>query len=190
MRFHYLLLTSMLLLPLVAVHGQEATTSTTTVPAEVVPAAVDTPRNPEVRRAALSAIAQVSLTNLAANLSNRLDAYVRRITNVTTRLESRATRMKAEGIDVSAAEAKINDAKRELDSARGTLATIDIEVAAFVGSQNPRERWQTLRTSYESARTAIFAAHKATVEAVLLLKTAGNSAPTGTSTDTISDTVQ
>jgi len=176
--------------PVLLAFAQDATSSTSTATTtEATVTTPEAPRQTEVRRAALSAVAQVRLTNLAANVSNRLDAYVRRISNVTGRLESRATKMEAEGIDVGVARTKIDEAKRELDTARGALANIDVEVATFVGSQNPRERWQNLRTTYETARTAIIAAHKATVEAVLLLKTA-TAVPTATDTSTSTDTVQ
>jgi hypothetical protein len=98
--------------------------------------------------------------------------------------------MAATGLEVTAAEEKIATAKAELDRARGALANIDVEVAAFVGSQNPRERWQALRSSYTTAKESIMAAHKATVEAVLLLKTASTPAPTVTGTTTAEDVVQ
>ncbi len=142
--------------------------STTT---ESVSAATVT-NNSSPRRVALNATAQVRLTNLCANISNRLDAYVRRIGNVTARLDSRSTKMAAEGLDVSAANSKIAEANSALDRARAALATIDIEVAAFVGSENPKERWSMLKSKYATVKDDIKAAHKATVEAVLLLKTA------------------
>lgn len=162
------------------------TTASSAAPVVETAAPTATPRGND-RPRVLTAAAQTRLTNLAANVSNRLDAYVRRITNVTDRLESRANKMGENGIDVAAARTKIAEARAELDKARQSLANIDTAVNNFVKSENPRTYWQQVKTTYMSARDAIKAAHRATVEALLLLKTAGNAPTTGDSATTTND---
>jgi hypothetical protein len=142
---------------------------------------------PERERAtprALTTAAQVRLTNLAANVSNRLDAYVRRITNVTNRLDSRATKMGADGLDVSLANQKIAEARSELQKAETALATIDTAIRNFVQSENPRTYWQSVKTTYIETQNAIKAAHRATIEALLLLKTASTPSPAAATSST------
>jgi chromosome segregation ATPase len=119
-----------------------------------------------------------------------MDAYVRRITNVTNRLESRANKLEATGLDVSAARTKIADARTELEKAQQNLATIDSAVAGFVGSENPRTYWQQVKNTYLATSEAIKSAHRATVETLLLLKTAVAPAPTATTTESAQNNVE
>lgn len=173
------------------VFAQEATTSDASTTPENAPlpeTAESSP--PSEKRGALSAAAQARLTNLAANVSNRMDAYVRRITNVTDRLESRATKLEATGIDVTVARAKIAEARTELEKARFNLSTIDNAVAGFVGSENPRTYWQQVKNTYLATRDAIKGGHRATVETLLLLQTATPPPLTGTTTESVPDTVE
>jgi Mg2+ and Co2+ transporter CorA len=171
--------------------AQSTTTATTSASSTAPVVETPTPANrPVIEPRTLTAAAQTRLTNLAANVSNRLDAYVRRITNVTDRLESRANKMGENGLDVSAARAKIAEARTELEKARQSLANIDTAVNNFVKSENPRTYWQQVKATYISAREAIKAAHRATVETLLLLKTASAPAPTASSTTTSTNDVE
>ncbi len=173
--------------------AQTSTDATTSPIAATETSQPPTPEPPRSEvRSALSAVAQARLTNLAANVSNRMDAYVRRISNVTDRLESRANKMAEEGFVVDTARTKIADARRELETARTTLATIDSTVASFVGSENPRTYWKTVKSTYETARNAIKAAHRATVETLLILKSAtpATPAPTATTTESTPNTLE
>lgn len=169
-----------------------ATTSTDdSTTAASTPTETTTPPVKPNPRAALSSLAQTRLTNLAANVSNRMDAYVRRITNVTDRLESRMNKMAGEGYDIEAARTKINETRHELQTAATTLSSIDTIIANFVGSENPRAYWQTAKETYQTAREAIKAAHRGTVETLLILKSAQKvSSPTGTTTEPVTDTVE
>ncbi len=173
-----------------------ATTSTddsaaaTNTPTETTTDVTAPPVTPNPR-AALSSLAQTRLTNLAANVSNRMDAYVRRITNVTDRLESRMNKMAEAGYDINTARIKIDETRRELQTAATTLSSIDTIIANFVGSENPRAYWQTAKETYQTAREAIKAAHRGTVETLLILKSAQKvSSPTGTTTEPVTNTVE
>lgn len=108
----------------------------------------------------LRKVAQTRLLNLAANMSNRMESAVKRLQNVTDRLNSRLTKMENEGVDVSAARAELALAQEKLQEASQNLASIDAEVNAFVGSATPRENWQNLKNTYLNSRVAIIAAHQ------------------------------
>lgn len=181
------------LMPVVGLAESDAPATTTasgTTPAVTTPTPPP-PARPTSGPRGLSVAAQTRLTNLAANVSNRLDAYVRRITNVTDRLDSRANKMAESGLAVDAARAKIAEARTELEKARASLTNIDAAVNNFVRSENPRTYWQSVKTTYLAATDAIKAAHRATVEALLLLKTAtATQSPTATSTTTSSNDVE
>lgn len=167
----------------------QTSTPTTTEDMPTVETPVTTTASPApTARISLTPVAQTRLTNLAANISNRLDAYLRRFDNVATRLNSRMTKMEAEGKDVAAARATLASAETQLATARQTLASIDRDVAAFVGSDNPREAWARVKTTYTTSYTALAAAHADLKTVVTLLSDAGTIPPAETATSTV-DTV-
>jgi hypothetical protein len=124
------------------------------------------------RKAAFQAAAQTRLTNLAANISNRMDAAAGRLQNVIDRLTSRIAKLNDQGVDTASASASLSTAQQELDRAKVILRGIDGEVASFIGSENPRESWQSLKTTYTSARDALRASHQALLASVASLKAA------------------
>lgn len=123
----------------------------------------------EERRAALQERAQERLLNLAANMSNRMEAAIRRMSNVVERLESRIEKLQTAGIETSEAEGHIATAKRHLTSAQGTLANIDEDVVQFIGSNDPRASWMRVKSIYETTRDDLRSAHQALREAVASL---------------------
>lgn len=124
------------------------------------------------RKAAFQAATQTRLTNLAANLSNQMDATVARIQNVIDRLYTRIDKLKADGVDTSASETSLAVAQQEIDKASSMLSSIDSDVATFIGSENPKAGWQSLKQTYSAARDAIKGSHQALVTSILTLKAA------------------
>jgi len=119
------------------------------------------------RKAVLQASAQTRITNLSANLSNRMDAAVNRMQNVIDRLTSRINKLNELGIDTSTALDSLDKAQQEIDQAKTVLSTIDDDVANFVGSEDPRANWQKLKLTFTEIRDSIKASHqslRATVE--------------------------
>lgn len=165
--------------------GNVALAQTTT--SETIPTSTDTPiRNQFTPEPTLPKIAQTRLTNLAANMSNRMDGVVMRLQNVTDRLSSRLGKMEAEGKNVSAARTELAIAQSKLDEAKRNLSTIDSEVNAFIGSATPRENWQNLKNNYLNTRTIIIAAHQSILATINLAQT--TTVAPGTSTTTASST--
>jgi hypothetical protein len=159
----------------------QTTTSSTTVSAPET-TTVTTPRRPFIAEPTLQRVAQTRLTNLAANMSNRMDSAVARLQNVTDRLNSRLTKMEAEGKDVSQARTELALTQSKLDEAKRSLATIDNEVNAFVGSATPRENWNNLKNTYLNTREVIVAAHQSILATINLAQTTTAPAPETAST--------
>ena len=159
----------------------QATTSSSSV-SEPETTTVTTPRRPFIAEPTLQRVAQTRLTNLAANMSNRMDSAVARLQNVTDRLNSRLTKMEAEGKDISQARTELALAQSKLDEAKRSLATIDNEVNAFVGSATPRENWNNLKNTYLNTREVIVAAHQSILATINLAQTTTAPAPETAST--------
>jgi len=150
-----------------------STTSTSTadiVSPDIIAPAAAAPTSD--RRLTLSPTAQTRITNLTANLSNRLDAHVRRQANVLGRLQSRLNITAAAGTDVLAASSTCSEATATLEKAKAELNTIDQMVSQFIQSENPRAHWLKLRTTYSTIYTDLVSAHSLTQRCLLALETA------------------
>ena len=124
------------------------------------------------RRAALAQRVQERVTNLAANLSNRLDAITARLENIITRIDSRIEKLKESGIDTSAAEAELENAKAAVDAAKTELSNIDTLVNNAVTSEDPRTDWAEVKMVYLTVREHVRDAHESLRTTIALLKTA------------------
>lgn len=124
------------------------------------------------RRTALQARAQERITNLAANMSNRMDAVIERLQNITGRLETRITRLKELGVNTSDAEAALASARVSITAATSEIANIDTQVNAAVGSEDVKTSWQAVRTTFTNIRDHIKTAHTELRSCVSALKIA------------------
>jgi len=174
MKFFYTLFVLFILFSAIAQAQTETSVDTASSSAPEFPSVVppSNPRNNADARVTLPALAQTRIANLTANISNRLDAAVRRLQNIAGRLESRTAKMEAEGFDTSTARATLAEGKAALAEAEIALTRIDSDVASFIGSETPRERWQILKETYGAITTNIRTAHQKLVETLLLLRTA------------------
>jgi len=157
-----------------------STTTPTTTPAIIVPP-VDT------TKVLLSPIAQTRITNLAANVSNRLDATLRRLTNVHDRINSRIDKIVLTGMNTDAATVELQIANGHLKTAKNSLTTIDRDVAAFIGSSNPRAGFSRLKATYTTIYTELTLAHSSLRRTLDSLDGTIN-APVATSTATTTRT--
>ena len=157
------------------------TDATTTPPAEIV---TPTPIVTTPGAVTLSPVAQTRIRNLAANLSNREDAAVRRLENVSARLDSRLKIFEGNGMDMSSARTHLTEATAALATAKQNLDGIDAAVNTFVGSSNPREYWTTLKGTYSDTATTIQAAYDALVLALAQAENPGMQTPTEAATTT------
>jgi hypothetical protein len=162
------------------VHAQEATTSapqsstatsaatTSGAAAATLSASSTTPQAPEttsVQNAPAAASVpngtpltpeeQQRVINLAANISNRMDAMVDRQQNILTRLQSRVLKMTQAGYDVSDTTNYLNDAVRLTANARQRLSGIDAEVQTAAGAGNPQFMWEQVVVTFTDIKNTL-----------------------------------
>ena len=124
------------------------------------------------RRAALSERAQERVRNLAANMSNRMEAAMARMDNIIGRLDSRIDKLSAAGIDTSLAAQDLANARLSLENAELMLFDIDALVVRVAGSDDPRRTWSGVKQVYIDTRDALAATHTSLRRSVALLKEA------------------
>ncbi len=132
----------------------------------------------------LSVATQKRLTNLAANISNRLDGLNMRMRQIAGRVGQRIDTQAAAGYNVDAARASLQRSYDLLDSASNQLKNIDRDVYRTFRSQDPKSEWRKVRSTYVGARDTIREAHTELKITVSLLKSASPIAPVATSTAT------
>lgn len=103
---------------------------------------------------ALSATERARIRNLAANLSNRHEAAITRLTRISERLERALAQHSAPDQNNNAARA-LTVADQALAAAATTLSTIDADVHAFVYSPEPQTDWQRVRSIYTLSAQSI-----------------------------------
>lgn len=122
------------------------------------------------QRVTLNEIRQTRIMNLAANISNRMDAAVIRLSNISQRLEQRILKMEESGIETSLAKEKLSLANETLAAARLKLSDIDTLVKEATYSTETRNDWQTVRERYRETGTLIRQAHQSLSESIMTLK--------------------
>lgn len=173
------------------------TKTTSTVPGkdpEIPPVQTVPQQNlrPE-RTGSLNEVRQARILNLAANISNRMEAAITRLINITKRLNSRIEKQTALGINTNAATNKLVEANNLLTQASINLSNIDTLVYNATTSSEPRSSWQNVRTVYTETAQLIRRAHLALRDTIALLKnpTANNDQSTTTeSTSTTTETTE
>ena len=126
--------------------------------------------NVDQRKIALQVRAQERVTNLAANMSNRMEAAINRLQNVSGRIESRIEKLKARGVVTAGAENALASAQVSLNAALAEIATIDADVQAAVSSQNARAGWNQVKAKFFIIRDHITTAHTELRASVAALK--------------------
>jgi len=121
---------------------------------------------------ALEARTQERVTNLAANMSNRMEAVIERLQNITNRLESRLTKLSNSGLDTTASAAALASAQLSLDAAIVEISNIDAAVFATVSSADVGNSWTTLKTKFTTIKDSIKTAHRELRSSITLLKEA------------------
>jgi hypothetical protein len=158
---------------------EAATTTATTTEPVVTPEA--TPE--EISTSALGPRAQQRITNLAANISNRFDAVIARLQNISGRLETRLQKLQAEGQSNESAQASLVVAQEALSTAKANMASIDEQVQRTVGSTEPLREWRIVRQNYSETKTIILTAHTELRNTIALIKNPTATENTATTTE-------
>ncbi len=124
------------------------------------------------RRAALETRAQQRVTNLAGNMSVRIEAAIARMDNLIARIESRTQKLKERGVETAPAESYITDAKASLEEAKTSIADIYDAVAEVTESENPREAWASVKATFTHVKDLLLSVHSSLRKAVVSLKLA------------------
>lgn len=120
----------------------------------------------------LTPLVQERLINLAANMSNRIEAMETRLSKISARLDSRLNKMTEAGISTQAAAQQLASANQLLREVRGRLTTIDADVINAVTAESPAVKIIELQGSYRTMTTTLRNAHTELVATLILLKQA------------------
>jgi hypothetical protein len=131
-----------------------------------------TPATPSVIRTTtptltpLSLEAQLRITNLAANISNRSEAYIRRLDIIAARMESRITKMEAMGYVMSDSRFYVSEARNALSNATNQLRDIDQRIYLFVSGGDYFNTWVLIRQSFTESKVHLQRAHSLLTQAL------------------------
>ncbi len=117
----------------------------TTSPTQVPPSNLNRPLSLEKP---LSPERQQRVINLAANMSNRLDAVVARFSLIAERLDLRLTKIESTGVAMTAARNQLQTVETRLAELTTLLADIDIRVVQATTSATPYRDWLLLSERY------------------------------------------
>lgn len=150
---------ALLSLTLLPASALATTTATSSEPQPVSPVPVNTGAAP-TRPPTLDERTQARITNLAANLSTRMDNTAARLNQISGRLETRIDIESSTGKDVTAARMHLSDAKSEIEIATNALLTIDSAVFSMVTSADSKTAWLPLRETYINISNNLHQAHE------------------------------
>lgn len=123
----------------------------------------------EEHRATLAQNIQERIINLTENVQKRFVAATERMSNIIMRLEARIEKLSAQGIDTSAAKAKLEQAKEMNRNAIDTLGKLG-SVRDVVTDAAPREAFMVMRMQFATAQGFLRQTHAALRETVSFLK--------------------
>lgn len=126
----------------------------------------------------LSARSQERIINLAANMSNRIDAVTVRLQNIADRVASRIEKMEGGDVDIQTAVSALASAQLSLDTAKTAMTSIDADVTMAVSTVDARSAWRSVKNNYSSVRDQLKTAHAEITMSVEALKTPRVISPT------------
>lgn len=139
--FSLLVFTASLLAPIFAVY-----------PAAIPLAAFASENNGIIE---LSTSEQRRVVNLAANMSNRMEATIARLSKIADRIERRSEKLAVSGFSTTDSEQSLTVVRAELAVATSLLSNIDEVVYNFTTSEEPRAAWEPVRAQYQDAARAL-----------------------------------
>lgn len=113
------------------------------------------------------------LKRMAHQMIERMQAAVDRLKKLSDRINSRILKQKGAGVDTSTTEAvlviargKITDAQAAIDLAKGAIDSAAQNADATASSTTSSNAGKPVREALSKAKDAVFAAHKALVDAI------------------------
>lgn len=114
---------------------------------------------------------QSRIINLAANMSNRADAAIKRFDAIGTRFDSRIKKLEVEGYNMSTVWPLVQSAKEAVFSASTLVGNMDTDIFAVVESTNPKETWSTTRQNFANIKQDLLRAQDFYQKALTEMKT-------------------
>lgn len=118
------------------------------------------------------------LSRMAHQMIRRMKAAIERLDKLADRIDSRITKLKAKNIDTTKAETNISIARAKIAEAITAVKIAEGAVAGAItqadmvaaNKETSVDAGKPIREALEKARQAVFAAHKAIIDAVESLK--------------------
>ena len=103
----------------------------------------------------LSKVKQKRITNLCANISNRLDAVIKRHEQITKRLDSRITKLQQQNFDTTESYTQLQEAVSTLNQAKESIKDIDNLVYKMTTSVHPQTDWILVHATYTNTEKLV-----------------------------------
>lgn len=115
-------------------------------------------------------------------LAKRMDAALERLNSISSRIETRLTKLEGQGIDVAKAKSLLAEAKVKITKASSDINTLKGEVEkSTYATSTPRDMANKFKTLAETAKESLKSAHKALVLTVESIKPGQNKPGNATS---------
>ncbi len=129
------------------------------------------------------------IANFWDNMTKRLEILIRNQRRLADQISNRLDKLSAEGKDVTAARAKLADAKKMIQAAEDALHAGTASIASIVAQNDPKTALQKVRQLNKDVLEKIKDAHHALVDVMKAVKEA-NVKTSPTSSPTPTPTVQ
>lgn len=115
---------------------------------------------------------QQRVINLAANISNQLEATLRRYEMIVSRLETRTSLVENAGGDTTIARQYLTQLQGDVATGETQLQQIDQRVSAMATAANPAAAWQPIKLTYRNTADVLLAARTNAIATIAALKAA------------------
>ena len=111
------------------------------------------------------------LQEAVMRLEHSLDVRIANLDGLAGRIQTRIAKVQLEGKDMTAANAKLGEAKKAIADARAALTALQKADAAMVASTKPATAFANIKNkTAKNVVVKIKAAHKALVDTVVIIK--------------------
>ncbi len=167
---------------IIEIQEEESTSTTNNIDNQIATNTENIPSPAQVQNTtinnhtALSLVTQTRITNLCANISNRLDAVIARQENIAKRLQTRIDKMKMQTIDTNIAEERLRVALVTINQAKDSIRNIDSDVHQTVTATDPKYKWTDVHATYIETDRLVRQAHTELEAVISTLKSSNVSA--------------
>jgi hypothetical protein len=124
----------------------------------------------------LTAEEQTRAINLAANMSNKLDAAILRFETISTRLQSRIIKMETDGYNMALIWPHLSAVNKNMEQARLLMGGMP-SIAELVASENPKAEWAAARGKFLEVKAELQSAKQSLMLTITEMKAAAAKGP-------------